>query len=283
MLQLGLIGCPVGHSLSPWIHNRLLAQSGLEGEYQLLEIKPEDFHQEIQKLKKSSLDGFNITIPYKEKILPYLDETDEAAKHLGAVNTVKVENGRWIGYNTDGVGYVHSIKNRFPALSFPETHVLILGSGGAARGIFYAMAEAGCLKIDLANRTINKAAALIEELDLNVESSALNLEDAASQLAKYDFVVQTTSVGMNPDTEAQIISLDNLKENVIVSDIVYRPMETQFLQEAERKQARLHFGHEMLWQQAVYAFQVWTNKKLETSQMLQEFEEKLKGVHHADK
>ncbi|MFQ3542700.1 shikimate dehydrogenase [Halobacillus rhizosphaerae] len=282
MLQLGLIGYPVGHSLSPWIHNRLLAQSGLEGEYQLLEIKPENFHQEIQKLKKSSLNGFNITIPYKEKILPYLDETDEAANHLGAVNTVKVENGRWIGYNTDGIGYVHSIKNRFPDLSFPDTRVLILGSGGAARGIFFALADAGCLKIDLANRTVDKAAALIEELNLKVKSSALNLEDAALQLANYDFVVQTTSVGMNPDTDAQIISLDNLKENVIVSDIVYRPMETQFLLEAERKKARLHFGHEMLWQQAVYSFQVWTNKKLETSQMMQEFEDKLKGVHHAD-
>ncbi|UOQ46316.1 shikimate dehydrogenase [Halobacillus salinarum] len=278
MLKLGLIGYPVGHSLSPWIHNQLMDKAGLKGSYELMEIQPEDFDHRIQALKEMNLDGFNVTIPYKEKIINYLDEIDEAAEHLGAVNTVKLENGRWIGYNTDGIGYLKSIQNRFPHVELSTRKILVLGSGGAARGIIFALAEAGCKEIDVANRTVGKAEELIKELEASLSATAIDLEQASQNIKDYDFIIQTTSVGMNPNPENQIIKLEQLNERAIVSDIVYRPMETQFLRAAQAKGASIQFGHEMLLHQAVYSFQIWTGKKVDVTDMLTDFEAVLKGV-----
>src|SRR5690625_3816495 len=111
--QLGLIGYPIKHSLSPWIHETFLQRTKLNGNYSLIEIKPKDsFANAMDTLKKQNLHGFNVTVPYKEKIIPYLQGIDEQAKHIGAVNTVLCKNGEWFGYNTDGIGYVRSLQNR---------------------------------------------------------------------------------------------------------------------------------------------------------------------------
>lgn len=108
--QIGLIGYPIKHSLSPWIHQQFLQQENLQGDYSIIEIHPEsNFDEEMKKLREKRLHGFNITVPYKEKILNYLDEIDEQAEQIGAVNTVLCKNGKWIGYNTDGVGYIRSL------------------------------------------------------------------------------------------------------------------------------------------------------------------------------
>ncbi|WLR46199.1 shikimate dehydrogenase [Halobacillus litoralis] len=278
MYKLGLIGHPIGHSMSPWIHEKLMEQQGIEGKYELLEIQPDEFGEKVNLLKGKGLDGFNVTVPYKEKIIPYLDGLDESARHLGAVNTVHHTDQGWIGYNTDGRGFVHSLKNRFPDIFHKDAKALLLGSGGAARGIFEALTRTEMSRVDIANRTIKRAEDLIQDIPSKGYAGALTLEQAKNTLMDYDLIVQTTTVGMNPDHDQMIVSLDHLTKGTVVSDIVYRPMKTKFLNEAEKRGARLHFGHEMLLQQAVYAFQIWTNTEPESSLLLTEFEQKLKGV-----
>ncbi|MFD2926039.1 shikimate dehydrogenase [Halobacillus naozhouensis] len=276
-MQLGLIGYPIAHSLSPWIHHRLLTMHGIEGEYSLYECNPEQFPDQMEQLKGSKINGFNVTVPYKEKIIPYLDELDEAAKFLGAVNTVKSDNGRLIGYNTDGRGYAASLLNQYDDALKSSDKVLILGSGGAARGIFYALLKHGVKKINVANRTVEKAQRVIEDLQAHSTSSALTLQQAEEDLSQYDLIIQTTSVGMAPEKNRTLISLTGINANTIVSDIVYRPKKTSLLKEAERQGARLHYGHGMLLNQAILAFEIWSGKSTAASRIMTAFEEKLKG------
>src|SRR5690625_1637985 len=142
--QLGLIGYPIQHSLSPWIHETFLRRTNLHGSYTLMEISSkQSLTDAINTLKQKNLHGFNITVTYKEKIIPYLQGMDEHAKHIGAVNTVLCKNGEWIGYNTDGIGYVRSLQNHFPELKEEkEKQILILGAGGAAKGIYSEIGRA---------------------------------------------------------------------------------------------------------------------------------------------
>ncbi|MCP3025608.1 shikimate dehydrogenase [Halobacillus sp. A5] len=277
MLRLGLIGYPIAHSLSPWIHERLLNDQQLDGSYELFEIDPGHFDEQIIELKEQKLDGFNVTVPYKERIMDYLDDIDEGARFLGAVNTVKAENGKWVGYNTDGIGYVASIEDRFPQYLKDTSKVLILGSGGAARGIYYAFLRNQISKVDLANRTVAKAEKIIEELNGENFSTPLSTEQAESQIDQYDLVVQTTSVGMSPNDQQSIVKLKPELKGAIFSDIVYRPKMTKFLQEAKQHGANIHFGYEMLLHQAVYAFRIWTNTNPETKKIMNDFESKLEG------
>lgn len=274
MYQLGLVGFPVKHSLSPWIHGEFLEKTKKQGKYSLYEIAPNNFSQEINLLKES-LHGFNITLPYKQKIIPLMDELDETAKHSGAVNTaVKVDN-RWIGYNTDGIGYVRSLCEAYPKILKEDLRVLILGAGGAARGIFHALFMNGVKNIDLANRSINRANILAADFPTHTE--VFSLEEITQGLLKYDLIIQTTSVGMVPEAGKAIIELPKLKEGVIVSDIVYQPIETTFLARAKKSRAKIHYGHTMLLYQALYAFTKWTGSNPSIEDLEHKLKQKLKG------
>ncbi|MFC2948420.1 shikimate dehydrogenase [Virgibacillus sediminis] len=272
--NFALIGSPIQHSLSPWIHQQFLEKAGLEGEYRLFEIlQEESFEERISKLKGMELDGFNVTIPYKQKIFPFLDELDDNAIKAGAVNTVVNRNGKWIGYNTDGAGYLRSLAAYFADLD-SSMRVLLIGAGGATRGIYYAMAAEGYENIDITNRTIKKAEEIALLSDRAGTTQVLDLQEAQGQLEKYDVIIQTTSVGMNPDTEKTIMPLEGIRKDTIVSDIIYRPLETEFLRQAKAHGARIHYGHTMLLYQAQQAFEIWTGKKVPINEM----DEKLKKV-----
>lgn len=257
-LQLKLIGFPIQHSLSPWIHQSFLERTGIEGAYTLHEIAPEDsFSEQIESLRASDIDGFNVTVPYKQKIIPFLDQLDITAELMGAVNTVVVEDGKWIGYNTDGTGYVQALLGKYPELAEKKhASILLLGAGGAARGIFHGLLREGYNKVTLANRTTAKGQAITE----GTQASVITLDRAEESVGEYDVVIQTSSVGMN--TEKQIIDLQNLTEGTIVSDIVYQPLETNFLKQAAEKGGRLHYGHTMLLYQAQKAFEIWSKKEV---------------------
>lgn len=279
MYRLGLIGFPIQHSLSPWIHQRFLKKANLTGTYELIEIDPtESFEQAIEALKERGLDGFNVTVPYKEKIMPYLDRLDAEAQAIGAVNTVVNEHGLWVGYNTDGKGYVRALENKYPALFATKTQrILVLGAGGAARGIYCALTALGCQKIDIANRTAASARDIATLAQGETETSVLTLTEAEENLQVYDLIIQTTSVGMKPDETKSIISLDRLKQPSIVSDIVYQPIETTLLQTAKQQGASIHHGHTMLLYQALDAFELWTHKKITIEEMDKQLQQELKG------
>lgn len=278
--QLGLIGYPIQHSLSPWIHGEFLDKANLQGNYKIMEIDINDsFTEKIEQIKNEGIMGFNVTVPYKQTIISFLDELDDTAKQIGAVNTVVHQEGKWIGYNTDGIGYVRALEHAYPELfqNKSKKKVLILGAGGAARGIYHAVLTSGYMQIDIANRT-KESAEKIALLNKNkAKTSILTLVEAEQRLANYDLIIQTTSVGMKPNTDQTIISLENVNPAAVVSDIVYQPIKTSFLQEAEQRGASIHFGHTMLLYQAQFAFEIWTKENVSTDQMDEELKKILEG------
>lgn len=274
-MRLGLVGYPIQHSLSPWIHKRFLHQLNLEGSYQLFETEKEQFSEMINYLRKYNVNGFNVTVPYKQQIIPYLDHVDGYAEEIGAVNTVVSENGVWVGYNTDGIGYTLGLKHAYPSLFVEKKKVLIIGAGGAARGIYHALCESQFEHVDIANRTLSKANSLSQlNKSSNVQTDILTFEEAEKNIGDYQLIVQTTSVGMNEDR--MVLSLDNLKRDTIVSDIVYQPLLTMFLQQAKDKGASIHQGHTMLLYQAKLAFEKWSGKEVVVQGIMKEFERFLK-------
>ncbi|PKR79061.1 shikimate dehydrogenase [Halalkalibacillus sediminis] len=254
MYRLGLVGNPVKESLSPGIHQTFLKMFDLKGIYDLHEVEDLEGSGVIEQLKREEYHGFNVTIPFKESIILYLDELDGHAIRMGAVNTVKNVDGRWIGYNTDGIGYYRSLKNYYPEFTneLKNKKVLIIGAGGAAKGILYILQDNGVSQADLTNRTISRAENLA---DLYNNSEAKSISQAEADLASYDLVIQTTPLSRSKQS---LISLTNLSDNTIASDIVYHPKKTPFLEKAEEIGCSLLFGESMLWEQAAESFEIWT-------------------------
>lgn len=276
-MKFGLLGFPVKHSISPWIHEQFMKKTGIAGTYELFETRPESLEERIKSWRKEEIDGFNVTIPFKQDIVPFLDKVEEEARQIGAVNTVVNQNGEWKGYNTDGRGYYRSLVGSFPDLVPELSSVLLIGAGGAARGIYHVLVREGFQRVDITNRTLEKASRLVREEDENKKTTVLSLKQAEGNLSDYDVVIQTTSVGMEPSTEEIPISLDNLKRGTIVSDIVYKPLTTRFLTEGKKRGGMIHQGHAMLLYQAQYAFEIWTGKEAPLDSVLQQLEYRLRG------
>lgn len=252
-----VIGDPIEHSMSPLMHNAWIAEEGRDASYIPLHVKPENLEQAVASLKLLGCSGWNITIPHKEKIIPFLDEIDEMARKMGAVNTVvKQSDGTYKGYNTDGLGFVRSLEDEIGD-SHREQQVLIIGAGGAARGIAFALVATGYTHITIANRTVSKAQAICDELD--VEANAISLEMASEQLNKFEILVQTTSAGLNHSDFALPILMDRLSSTAIVADIVYNPLMTPFLIEAKKKGATVVTGLGMFIHQGALAYSYWTD------------------------
>jgi shikimate dehydrogenase len=264
----GLIGCPVSHSMSPLMHNDMFQRLGIDAYYHAFHVEKEHLKDAVQGIKALGIAGFNVTIPHKTAIIPFLDDIDEVASQIGAVNTVVNENGRLVGYNTDGPGFVRALSEELN-IELEGKSILLIGAGGAARGIYFSLALSGAACIDLCNRTIEKAEQLISEQTLPVLSSAYSIEDAAQILEKYDIIINTTSVGMHPNINETPICLKNLKKGAAVSDIIYNPLKTLFLKEAERRGALIQNGVGMFVYQGALAFEKWTGRFPNISRMKQ--------------
>ncbi|MUV39565.1 Shikimate dehydrogenase [Lentibacillus sp. JNUCC-1] len=278
--KLALIGHPVKHSASPGIHKQFLGQTGLKGSYNLLEIPPEQFETEtLTQLKNEQWNGFNVTVPYKQKILPYLDHIDAAAERIGAVNTIVQLNGKWTGYNTDGEGFIEALNHSFPVqMANRDLQILLIGAGGATRAIYDTLVQNGYRFIDVANRTTETAKSLVNQLSKpHTETVCKTLQEAESVLDHYDVIVQTTSVGMKPASDRAVISLERIKPSAIVSDIVYQPIETSLLRQARLHGANVHYGHQMLLYQAKHAFKLWTGQTPEVTDLAQKMYLELEG------
>ncbi|SDN00779.1 shikimate dehydrogenase [Sediminibacillus halophilus] len=275
--KLGLIGYPVQHSLSPFIHQKFMENTGIQGSYQLFATEPNQLEKRVNELKRAGISGFNVTVPHKQAVMSYLDEVDTDAYRIGAVNTVVNDKGRLKGYNTDGSGYLRSLAEAYPDVLRQEKKALILGAGGAARGIYRALAKHGIQRIGIANRTKSKAEGLLDLQDLHTETEILSYSEAESSLDNYDLIVQTTSVGMSPEYDEQVISLNKVKPHTVVSDIVYKPLTTKLLRQAGDLGARTHQGHTMLLYQAQYAFEIWTGTHPQMESLVEQLEQRLRG------
>ncbi|QTM99896.1 shikimate dehydrogenase [Sediminibacillus dalangtanensis] len=275
--KLGLIGYPVQHSLSPFIHQKFMENTSIQGSYQLFETEPHQLEKRLEELKRADISGFNVTVPHKQAIMSYLDEVDSDAYRIGAVNTVVNDKGRLKGYNTDGIGYVRSLAEAYPNVFQQEKKALILGAGGAARGIYRALVKQGIQGISIANRTKSKAEGLLDLQDLHTETEILSFSEAEAALDNFDLIVQTTSVGMSPNHDEQVISLNKVKPHTVVSDIVYKPLNTKLLREAANLGAKTHHGHTMLLYQAQYAFEIWTGAHPQMESLVEQLEQRLRG------
>lgn len=249
-----VIGDPIDHSLSPNIHSAAFRELNLDCSYIAYRIAKGELEEGVESLKKIKIDGFNVTIPHKVEMMKYLDRMDESCNIIGAVNTVTNDEGILKGYNTDMDGFLDPFKKR--NMSVKNLKVLLLGAGGAARAIVAGFAKEHAQSITIANRTLenaNKMAKFSNELGLN--ANAVKIDDVRDSAKYYDVIVNATSVGLK--NESSPISLESIDPKTIVYDIVYMPMNTDFLKKAKERGATIIYGYEMLLGQATRAFEIW--------------------------
>jgi len=249
-----IIGDPVEHSLSPAMHNAGYEALGIDNQFVYLgaQVKFEDVGVVVQAMRKMGIHGLTCTIPHKVEVMKYLDEIDETAKKIGAVNTVLNKQGKLIGFNTDWQGAVVPLE-KITTLS--DKKVMVLGAGGAARAVIYGLLRRGA-KVKIFNRTKEKAIELAKEF--NCLSGDLNNQE---EIKDFDIIVNTTSVGMKPLENETPIPVKYLNEKQIVFDIVYTHAETKLLREAKKRGATIIPGIEMLLHQGTAQFEIYTGQK----------------------
>jgi len=265
----GIFGCPVGHSLSPAMHNAAFAAAGLDYVYVPFPVAPEKLPQAVEAVRALEMAGVNVTVPHKEAVLPLLDELSEAAALIGAVNTIVNRSGRLYGDNTDGRGFLRSLEMGPGFLPAGKT-ALILGAGGAARAVAVQLALAGAGRLIIANRTPARALELTSFLNkrTGVETGAATwpgtpggiagFTSLAEEFASSDLIVQATSIGLQHDAGWTGLPFDRMRPEQVVCDLVYKPPETSFLKAARRAGARAVNGLGMLLYQGALAFEMWT-------------------------
>lgn len=259
-----LIGNPISRSLSPKIHNYAFYLNKKNCVYLSFKVEKEDLKTVIESFKALNIKGFNVTIPYKVAIMDYLDEIEEEARLLGAVNTVKNVNGKLIGYNTDGSGFVKSLTEE--EIKIEDRKILILGAGGASHAITKKLAMEGAKKIVILNRTVKKAEKLGKSIEEDFKSVEI-LWDSLNNVSNYldtDIVVNCTSVGMYPNESISPVDSSIFNKNTVVCDIVYKPIETKFLTDAKGKEIKTIGGLSMLIYQALLSQKIWSKKNDKT-------------------
>jgi len=251
ILRAGVIGWPVGHSLSPRIHRFWLAELGIAGRYEAVVVSPDWLEDIVSSFRKAGWAGFNVTVPHKETIMPLLDGIDPVAREIGAVNTVvAVGDGKLEGRNTDAPGFLSSIRTARAIRT--DRPAVLLGAGGAARAILAALSGAGVKEIRIANRNRERAEALVSAFPAVV----CDWDDRARMLDGCGLLINSTSLGMTGQPPLEI-DLDRLPPTALVTDIVYRPLETDLLARARARGNPVVDGLGMLLHQAVEGFAAW--------------------------
>jgi len=256
-----LLGLPLGHSVSPAMHNCAFEKLGMDYCYMPVEVSPTDLETVFAGLTKMNVGGFNVTIPHKIQIIKYLDELDPLAQAIGAVNTICIKDGKTKGYNTDGEGFVRSLEEKTD-ISVQGKRFFILGCGGAVRAIAMTLAFKGAAKIYICNRTLSKARNLTTEINAKINNCAEPIEQISKAiqpfLQKCDILINGSQVGMHPHQDVSPIDKSLLSKNLIVSDIVYNPLMTKLLEDAQQVGCTVVDGLGMLIYQGAAAFQLWT-------------------------
>lgn len=264
----GIIGNPVGHSLSPAMHNAAFEHLGLNFVY--LAFRVEDVEGALRGMRALDLRGFSVTVPHKVAVIPFLDEIDPLARDIGAVNTIVNEGGRLKGYNTDWMGFVRSLEAVTP---LQDRHAVLLGAGGAARAIAFGLKERQT-RLTILNRTEDLHLAETLAGALGCPWGDLKQTDA---IERADIVIHATPVGMSPHPDQTLIDPRLLHPGQIVYDIVYNPLETKLLREARQRGCRTIPGYEMLLLQGVAQFELWTGQPAPVSLMRDVLLQQLRG------
>ena len=273
---LGVIGDPIEHTFSPAMHNAGLDALKLNYIYLPFHVKPDRLKECIEGAKAMGIQGLNVTIPHKTNVMKHLDEIDQVASMIGAVNTIQFNyvqdnessnqdneiNVTTRGFNTDGYGCVRAIEEK---TSINDKKVTITGAGGAARAVAFQIANSGIDELSILNRNASKAESLAGDLRTNLEAigidigiNAYGIDDLKRELSDSDIFIDTTPIGMYPNVDDKAIaSADMLHEDLLVNDIVYTPMETSLIKEAKLANATVVPGYKMLLYQGIRSFEIW--------------------------
>ena len=256
---VGLIGHPVEHSFSPPMHNAAFEELDLDYAYVAFDVNPDDLKAAIQGAQSLNIRGFNVTIPHKVNVMEYLDELDEVAELIGAVNTIDFKSLK--GYNTDGIGAVRAIEE---VSSIKNKNVVIAGAGGASRAISFYIAKYGAEAITILNRNESKAQSLASDVSNSNLIDSVN-SDSIGKIADYvndaDILIDTTPLGMHPHVDDEpIVRAEEMHDDLVVFDAVYNPNETVLLKEAVKAGAKPVYGIKMLLYQGAESFRIWTGR-----------------------
>ena len=271
--NLGIIGFPIGHSISPLFQQAALDYLGISATYRAYQVAPEDVGEFVRGLRSSVVLGINVTVPHKEAVVPHLDEVDEWASSAGAVNTIVNRDGRLTGHNTDGSGFLRALRE-VGGLDPTGRRVLVLGAGGAARGVVLALVRQNVGYLTIANRTLERAQRLVDlALAGGVPGEAIGLpgDGLSIAAASADLIVNCTSIGMyhGPDEAGYPLSREQIPSAALVNDLVYNPLETPLLREANAAGATCLGGIHMLVYQGADSFEMWTGQPAPVDVMLE--------------
>ncbi len=276
----GIIGDPIEHTMSPVMHNAAFQELGIDYVYIPLRVRQEDVGNAVASMKALNIRGLNVTIPHKMAVIPFLDRLDPLAETIGAVNTIVNEDGILTGYNTDATGFLQALLEK--EVEPKGKNIIVLGAGGAAKGISFILAERGASLVIL-NRHLTRARDLTHRISQvfknQVKALALNEENLSKVLDRADVLINTTSVGMIPDMDITPVPARLLKPGLIVFDIVYNPLKTRLLKESEAIGGKTISGIEMLVWQGALAFEKWTGRKAPINLMR---EEAVEALRHED-
>ncbi|AYK07222.1 shikimate dehydrogenase [Brevibacillus halotolerans] len=264
--MVGLFGRPVGHSLSPVMHNTAFEQKQLPFAYAAFEVNDDQIKEAVEAIRALGMRGANVTIPHKVAVIPYLDKIDPLAERIGAVNTIVNEDGTLIGYNTDGTGYVRSLLEE-TGIDLTEQTVTLLGAGGAARAVACTLVERGVKEIRIVNRSLERAELLALALGSQIPIRVYSFAQAELAIQDSTLLINTTSIGMYPHIHEMPVDRKCLRPDLIVSDLIYNPLETQLLQCAKEIGATHHSGLGMFINQGALAYELWTGEAAPTDKM----------------
>ena len=270
---IGVIGKNIENSLSPLIHNQMILKHSLHFCYLPFQVAETDLNKAIQGIKALNIRGVNITFPYKEKVVKFLDEVEESARRVGSVNTIVNNKGFLTGYNTDVIGFKRSLQEDEEFI-IKKKKAVIFGAGGAARGIIFALLEEGIEEICIFNRTLEKAKKIKQDFspffpESSIDVFPLEEENLKNKIERTHLIVNTTSLGMPPQIDKTPLSDEKLfHPNLLVYDLIYHPAKTFFLRQAERAGAKIINGLPMLVYQGIESFYLWTGLKPEGKEVL---------------
>lgn len=254
MIRACVIGWPISHSRSPLIHGYWLKQNGIDGSYVRQPVEPSALDAFIANLASAGLAGCNVTIPHKEAVFDLVTRADDSTERLGAVNTVYLRDGKVLGTNTDGEGFLNNLRSSAPGLALANGRAVVLGAGGASLAVVNTLLEQGVSEVAVANRTREKAEQLRQRFGKRVK--AIGWAEAADHLGDCSLLINTTSLGMKGQPELAI-DLSRLSGTAIVTDIVYTPLRTKLLSDAAARGNVVVEGLGMLLHQAVRGFALW--------------------------
>ena len=261
--QIALFGYPLSHSISPAFQQAALDSLCIDASYTARPTPPEGLAAEVEKLRADDHLGANVTIPHKELIRKYLDGLDPWAETVGAVNTIVKKDGRLVGHNTDGYGFLKSLEER-GGFAPEGKSVLLLGAGGAARAAVFALAESGAGIVLIANRTAERGSALAQDIrGRSLEVDSIPLAEAREAARRVDLIVNATSMGMEPGPNAGLSPLESrdINPQAVVYDMVYTPQQTPLMKAARQAGAKVLGGLWMLVYQGAAAFEMWTTRE----------------------